>query len=595
MKDFFKQVFSSCLGTILAISLLSSLSFAAFIAIIAVFSSQETTSKLKDESILVFDMDLIIQDRQPSNSVGDVLAGETPNVMSLRDVTTTIRAAAEDDKITGMLMDGRMDVSNGYASLKEVRQALADFKKAGKKIYFYDVGMTERELYLASLADEIWLNPGGSLEINGLGAEQMFLTGALEKFGIGVQIVRVGTYKSAVEPFFRENFSPENREQTRAFLDDLWSEFKNTTAGDRSIDAKALQAIADTKGILQPEAAKNAKLVTRLAYFDEILTELKEFTGTDPDEDFPQITLNAYRDKLDQEGFEQTSKNKVVIVYAEGGIVDGEGTPDAIGGDSFSQELRKLRLDEDIKAVVLRINSPGGSAVASDIILRELQLIRESKIPVIVSMGDVAASGGYWIALESDRIFAENNTITGSIGVFGVIPNIQKIGNENGFTWDVVQTGALANIDSGSRPKTKEELAIFQGFVNETYDDFLERVGNARGLTKAQVDKIAQGRVWSGEDAKNIKLVDELGGLDQAIAYAVKTAKLGDDYMIEEYPVQPTWEEAILEDVFGAQTKASNDPITKEWLQLQKNLAMWRSLNDPKQVYAIFPWHLTID
>ncbi|AFY36742.1 signal peptide peptidase SppA, 67K type [[Leptolyngbya] sp. PCC 7376] len=596
MKDFFKQIFSSCLGTMLALGLLSTLSITAFVALIALFSSQDSTSYVEDESILVFDSSLIIQDRQPSSSVGDVLVGDIPNVMSLRDVTKTIRAAAEDAKITGLFIDGRMDGFNGYATLKEVRQALKAFKEAGKKIYAYDVNLTEREFYLTSLADEIWLNPIGAMEINGFGAEQMFWTGALEKYGIGVQVVRVGSYKGAVEPFTLKEFSPENREQTQAFLGDLWSEFKNTTAGDRPFDANALQTIANNQGIIEPEAAKSAELVTRLAYFDEILAELKTFTGTDEDEDLPQISLTAYRDKLALEDFGEFSDNIVAVVYAEGGIVGGEGTPTSIGGDSLSRELRQLRFDDQVKALVLRINSPGGSAIASDIILRELKLIREAGIPVIVSMGDIAASGGYWIATESDYIFAHNNTITGSIGVFGLLPNIQKIGNDNGFTWDTVQTGDLATLGSGSRPKTEKELAIFQGFVNDIYDDFLERVAQSRGLTKDEVNKIAQGRVWSGEDAKNIKLVDEIGGLDAAIAHAVKVAELGDDYSVGEYPLQQTWEEELLENLFGNQDAfLGDDVVTQEWQKFQEGLELWRSLNDPKQVYAIFPWQMDID
>lgn len=596
MKDFLKQVFSSCLGTVLALSLLSTISITAFIAIITVFSKQDETRKVKDNTILIFDTGMIIQDRDPSSSVNDVITGNLPDAISLRDVTESIRAAAEDSKIVGILIDGRQNSLTGYASLKEVRQALQEFKAAGKKIYVYDVEMSEREYYLGSLADEIWLNPVGGMELNGLGAEQMFFTGALEKYGIGVQIVRVGSYKGAIEPFTRKNFSPENREQTQAFLEDLWGEFKNTTAGDRTLKVEVIQNLANTQGIIDPDVAKQNNLVTKLAYFDEILAELKKLTGTKEEDILPQIDLAAYRDNLDIKNIGKFSDNKIAIVYAEGGIVGGEGTPTSIGGDSFSRELRELRFDENVKAIVLRINSPGGSASASDIILRELKLIREvAKKPVIVSMGDIAASGGYWIATESDRIFAQNNTITGSIGVFGILPNIQKIGNDNGLTWDVVQTGQLANLASASRPKNPAELAIFQGFVNDIYDDFLERVSNARGLTKEQVNQIAQGRVWSGEDAKNIKLVDEIGGLKEAIAYAAKAANISDDFMVEEYPLKQTWEEELFSNLFGTKLQQPTDPITEEWLKVQEGLNLWRSLNDPKQVYAIFPWQFTID
>lgn len=596
MNNFLKQVFSSCLGTLLALGTLSILSLSAFIALIALFSSQDSAIKPKAKTVLVIDTGFIIQDRDPSRGLEDAFAGGLPNVVSLRDVTTAIRAAAQDESITGIFLDGRQDSLNGYASLREVRQALKEFKEAGKKIFAYDVGMSEREYYLASLADEIWLNPMGGMEINGLGAEQLFLTGALEKYGIGVQIVRVGSFKSAVEPFTRSDFSPENRQQVQGLLTDVWTEFKQTTSGDRQLNATTLQDLANTQGIIPPDTAQSAKLVDRLMYFDEVLDELKQFTGVKSDEIFSQVSLNDYRDKLALKEVGTTAKNKIALVYAEGNIVDGEGSPDAIGGDSFSLELRQIREDEDVKAVVLRINSPGGSAIASDIILRELKLIREqAKKPVIVSMGDVAASGGYWIATESDYIFAQNNTITGSIGVFGILPNIQEIGNNNGLTWDVVKTGDLANIATASRPKTEQELAIFQEFVNEIYDDFLERVSNARGLSKAEVDQIAQGRIWSGEDAKSIKLVDEIGGLKEAIAYAASQANLGEDYQVQEYPVPTKWEDELLKNLFGTGLQTSVDPVSEEWLRLKDGLEMWRSLNDPKHVYALFPWQMHLE
>ncbi|WP_099241010.1 signal peptide peptidase SppA [Synechococcus sp. BDU 130192] len=594
MKDFFKQVFSSCLGTLIALSLLSTLSLSAFIALIALFSAQEGGGKPKENSILIFNMGTIIQDRDPSSSIGNVIAGDFPETLSLRDVTESIRAAAEDDKITGLFLDGRQNSLNGYATLREVRQALQDFKAAGKKIYAYDVEMTEREYYLSSLADEIWLNPLGVVEMNGLGSEQLFFKGALDQYGIGVQVVRVGDYKSAVEPFTQEEFSPENRQQTEALLSDFWTDFKDTVAGDRPFAATLPQSLADTQGILLPEVAQQEQLVTRLAYFDEILAELKTFTGTELDEDLPQVDLADYSLEQDLAQIGVTSENTVAVVYAEGNIVGGEGTPDTIGGDSLSRQLRELRQDPEVKAVVLRINSPGGSAIASEIILRELKLIREADKPVIVSMGDLAASGGYWIATESDRIFAQPNTITGSIGVFGILPNIQTIGNNNGLTWDSVQTGELANLGTASRPKTEAEMAIFQNFVNDIYGKFLDRVSAARGLTEAEVRQIAQGRVWSGEDAQAIRLVDELGGLSAAIAYAVDTAELGEDFTVKEYPRPQTWEEEIFSNLFGAQIEAS-DPLSQEWLRLQASIKLWRSLNDPKQVYALMPWQPQID
>ncbi|BAW96487.1 signal peptide peptidase SppA, 67K type [[Synechococcus] sp. NIES-970] len=594
MKDFFKQVFSSCLGTILAFSLLTTLSLSALITVLAFFSSQEG-SRPKKDSILVFNTGIIIQDRQPSSSLGNVIAGDFPQVLSLREVTESIRAAIEDEKITGILLDGRQNSLNGYASLREVRQALEEFQAAGKKIYAYDVEMTEREYYLNSLADEIWLNPLGGIEMNGLGSEQLFFQGALEQYGIGVQVVRVGEFKSAVEPFTETEFSPENRQQTEVLLTDLWTNFKTTIAGDRPFSDTLVQTLADTQGLLSPERAQADQLVTRLAYFDELLTELKTFTDTDLDDDLPQVSLTDYSLEVSLERLRQSSQNQVAVVYAEGTIVGGEGTPDSIGGDALSRQLRELRQDPEVKAVVLRINSPGGSAIASEIILRELQLIREADKPVIVSMGDVAASGGYWIATESDRIFAQPNTITGSIGVFGILPNVQEIANNNGLTWDSVETGDLANLGTISRPKTAAELAIFQNFVDEIYAEFLDRVSTARGLTETEVNNIAQGRVWSGAAAREINLVDELGGLSEAIAYAVDQAELGEDFTVQEYPRPRSWEAELFGDFFGIQGSQGSDPFSQELRHLQESITLWRSLNDPKQVYALMPWQPRID
>ncbi|WP_024544421.1 signal peptide peptidase SppA [Picosynechococcus sp. NKBG15041c] len=594
MKDFFKQVFSSCLGTILAFSLLTTLSLSALITVLAFFSSQEG-SRPKKDSILVFNTGIIIQDRQPSSSLGNVIAGDFPQVLSLREVTESIRAAIEDEKITGILLDGRQNSLNGYASLREVRQALEEFQAAGKKIYAYDVEMTEREYYLNSLADEIWLNPLGGIEMNGLGSEQLFFQGALEQYGIGVQVVRVGEFKSAVEPFTETEFSPENRQQTEVLLTDLWTNFKTTIAGDRPFSDTLVQTLADTQGLLSPERAQADQLVTRLAYFDELLTELKTFTGTDLDDDLPQVSLTDYSLEVSLERLRQSSQNQVAVVYAEGTIVGGEGTPDSIGGDALSRQLRELRQDPEVKAVVLRINSPGGSAIASEIILRELQLIREADKPVIVSMGDVAASGGYWIATESDRIFAQPNTITGSIGVFGILPNVQEIANNNGLTWDSVETGDLANLGTISRSKTAAELAIFQNFVDEIYAEFIDRVSTARGLTETEVNNIAQGRVWSGAAAREINLVDELGGLSEAIAYAVDQAELGEDFTVQEYPRPRSWEAELFGDFFGIQGSQGSDPFSQELRHLQESITLWRSLNDPKQVYALMPWQPRID
>lgn len=494
-------------------------------------------------------------------------------------------------------MDGRKtSPGNGYATLKEVRLALQRFRDAGKKIIAYDVDVSEQEYYLTSIATTNILNPMGMMEINGLNSQQLFLADALKKFGVGVQVVRVGNYKSAVEPYTRQNLSPENRQQIAVLLNDIWEDCLNTIAQNRKISTAKLQQIADTKGFLDPEEARTQGLVDRIAYFDNAVEELKQLTGQEKDKDtssdeedsFAQIDLATYTGVSVKEAQKKSSDNKIGIIYAEGSIVDGEGGIQEIGGDRFAKELRKLREDEDVKAVVLRINSPGGSATASEIILREIQLLRSQK-PVIVSMGDVAASGGYWIATGGNQIFAEPTTITGSIGVFGLLFNLQQIAKNNGVTWDAVKTARLADINTSTRPKTEQEIAILQQYVNQIYEMFLDKVSKARNLPKARVAQIAQGRVWSGADAKKIGLVDQIGGLDAAITAAAKQAKLGDDWLVDEYPNRRSFETELVEKLFKIKetdVTQSSDPLTLEFLKMKEEIANLKTLNDPKGVYA---------
>jgi protease-4 len=436
------------------------------------------------------------------------------------------------------------------------------------------------------------------MEINGLSSEQAFLTGALNKFGIGIQIIRVGSYKSAVEPLIRQDFSPENRQQTQALLGDLWGEVLQAAAKSRNLTVPKLQEIVDRQGFLTSQQALQSSLIDRVGYFDEVLDDLKELTGSsENDRSFEQISLESYANAEVPNTEKSASNHKIALVYAEGSIVTGEGGLEQIGGDRLAKELRKLRQDKDVKAIVLRIDSPGGSATASDIILRELELIRQEK-PVIVSMGNVAASGGYWIAIGSDYIFAQSNTITGSIGVFGILPNFQEIANNNGVTWDAVKTGPLANLNTNARPKTEAELAIYQRLVQQVYDLFLEKVAKSRKLPLAKVAAIAQGRVWSGEDAQKIGLVDRLGGLNEAVEYAAEKAQLGTDWKLEEYPKQRSFEAEIVEKLLNisqVDRVKQVDPLTSQFLKFKKDLAVWQTLNDPKGIYLRLPFNLDIE
>ncbi|NEO54016.1 MAG: signal peptide peptidase SppA [Okeania sp. SIO3B5] len=608
MKDFFKYTFASLIGSLLGIALIVGLGFGGLIFLVGSIASKakDIGPQVKDKSILVFDLATNITDTKPISNTGEALqealSGDQPATITLRKAINALDTAAQDEKIIGLYIKGSSTPGRtGLANLQEIRQALQRFGETGKKIIAYDVNWTEREYYLGSVADEIVINPLGVIEFNGLSLQTMFLSGAFDKFGIGVQVTRVGKYKSAVEPFIRETMSPENREQNLQLLGDIWGKYLQTIAPSRGLTIQQLQAIANEQGILMADAAEDSKLVDRVDYYDEVLSELKELTGKEEDDKtFTQISLNNYTrvpEVTEVASGDVKSKNKIAVVYAEGEIVNGTGTPRQIGGDRLAKELRRLRFDEKVKAVVLRVNSPGGSASASEVIGREVKLTREQK-PVIVSMGNIAASGGYWISMNADKIFAEPTTITGSIGVFGVLFNIQELGNENGITWDTVKIGKFADLNNNSRPKTEEELALIQNMVDSIYERFITDVATARNLAKEKVAEIAQGRVWSGVNAQELGLVDEITGIEGAIKFAAEKAELGDNWKVEEYPKSRSLEQRIFRSLSGVEAEISTspvDPLTAEFQKLQQELASLRAMNDPYGIYTRLPFNLRID
>ncbi|AFW97028.1 signal peptide peptidase SppA [Dolichospermum sp. UHCC 0352] len=605
MNNFLKQTLASLIGSLLGLTIFSGVSTVGFLLIlIAVASSQSSTPTVKDKSVLVFDLSMNITDSEPNSSqlLQKTFSGVEENNITLRKVVETLDKAGRDQNIVGIYIDGtNANSAVGYASLKEIRQALEKFRKTGKKIIAYSTDWSEKEYYLSSAANQVIVNPMGAMEINGLSSQPMFLAGAFEKYGVGVQIVRVGKFKGAVEPLILNKLSPENREQTQKLLDDVWGEWRKSVGTSRNILPQKLQAIANSQPILEATAAKSNGLVDTIAYEDQVFTGLKKLTGnSEKDKTFTKISLSNY---AEVPGKSLDSDHKIAIVYAEGEIVNGSGDEGQIGGDNFAKVFSKIRQNNQIKAVVLRINSPGGSATAAEIMQREIKLTRQIK-PVIVSMGDVAASGGYWIASDSNRIFAQANTITGSIGVFGVLFNGQKLGNNNGITWDTVKTAQYADQQTISRPKSPQELAVYQRSVNRIYNLFLEKVSQGRKIPTAKVAEIAQGRVWSGTAAKQIGLVDEIGGLNVAIEYAAKQAKLGTDWEIQEYPRVSTFPERL----FGkkldetkaklgiekTQTKNSN-PLINELGKLQQEIKTLQTMNDPQGIYTRLPVNFKIE
>lgn len=534
MREFFKYVFATVVGIVISTVLL----FILFIAIIVGIASSIDGDKsvtVTENSVLFLNLDQKIIERTPNNTLDNlpILGSDGPKSIGFNDVIKSLKKAKTDDKIKCVYLSVSSPDA-GFATMLEVRNALIDFKRSGKKIIAYSEVYTQGAYYLASAADKVYLNPEGALEFKGLSSQLMFFKGALEKLGIEAQIIRVGTYKSAVEPFINDKMSDKNREQVSAYLYGLYNTFLDGIAQSRRISKDSLHRFADDYQIQQPKDALSHKMVDGLKYKDEILDELKSLSGIDKKKNIKTITINEYAKNLNAD--QSTSGDtKVAVIYANGDINGGEGSDESIGSERISRTIRKARLDKNIKAIVLRVNSPGGSALASDVIWREILLAKKVK-PVIASFGDVAASGGYYIACAADSIFVQPNTITGSIGVFGVIPNFQNLlNNKLGITFDGVKTGKFADIMSVNRPLTEGERFIIQTDVNRIYDSFISRVAEGRKKTKTYIDSIGGGRVWVGTDAVKIGLADRTGSFNDAIAAAAKKAKIK-DYKIVEYP-----------------------------------------------------------
>jgi protease IV len=588
MKDFFKSFFA----TLLALMVVGALAVVGFFGLVAAIGASGKPT-VPDKAVLVFNLATSLsdgeRDPEPGELLNEALNGGAGATQSLPDMIEALDRAASDSHITALFLTGNLQGA-GPAQLRELREAIQRFK-AKKPVLAYNLGWSKRDYYLVAGATTVFINPFGQMEVNGLASEPMFFGEAFKKYGVEVQVTRVGKYKSAVEPFILDRMSEPNREQIQKLLDDIWGEWKDTVAKDRKKAPSDLQVIADEKGLVEAEDAKRLGLVDRIAPYDEVLDELKKLAGKQTkDKDFPQITLATY---AGIPGDAKSGKARIGVVVAEGEIVDGEGKASQVGGERLSRELRRLRLDDRIKAVVLRVNSPGGSASASELIQREVVLTRKVK-PLVVSMGHLAASGGYWISTYGDRIFAEPTTITGSIGVFGLLPNVKKLANDHGITWDSVQTAKLANPMTLTRPKNDLELNRIQGMVDHIYEQFITKVADSRKMKKEAVHEIAQGRVWSGQEALKLGLVDEIGGLGDALRHAAKMAKAENDF----YVVAPEREPDLLKDLLrnlgqGKPRKlASSGPVDALAEAFRLQLERLSALNDPQGIYARMPFEI---
>ena len=532
MKDFFKYLFASMLGFFLSMVVVFIICFVVIVGIISSMDSDKTVT-VNRNSVLFINLDQNITERTPKKGLSNlplIGSGENDGI-GLRDLLKAIYAAKNDDNIKCIYLNVTSP-NAGFATMREVRNALIDFKKSHKKIIAYSEVYTQGAYYLASVADKIYLNPEGSLEFKGFSSELTFFKGTLEKVGVEMQVIRVGNYKSAVEPFILDKMSDYNRKQVTAYVGGLYNTFLTDIAKSRGIEKDSLYKIADDFRVQQPQDAVNFKMVDALKYKDQILEELKGISGRTKDENVRTVSINDYA-KNEVDG--DSAKDKIAVIYANGEISGGEGNDNQIGSERISRAIRKARLDDDIKGIVIRVNSPGGSALASDVIWREIVLTRKEK-PVIASFGDVAASGGYYIGCAADSIFVQPNTITGSIGVFGIIPNFQNLmTNKLGITFDGVKTGKYADIMATNRPMTEGERFIIQNELNRIYSGFVSRVADGRKKSKAYIDSIGGGHVWIGTDAVQIGLADRIGSFNDAIKAAAKKAKIK-EYKVVEYP-----------------------------------------------------------
>ena len=551
MKSFFKYLLATVVGVLLSFLLI----FLIMMGIAgSMVSSADKAVEVKDNSILYMDLKNEIVDRASSNPFEtlDLATFEPQKNLGLNEILKAIAKAKDDPRIKGILLE--FDVVNaGAATTGEIREALREFKESGKFVVSYSDTYSQKAYYLASVADSIYLNPEGMVEWLGLRSEIMFYKKALEKLDVEPQIIRHGKFKSAVEPFMSERMSPENREQTLTYLSSIWGSWVDEISKSRNIAVAELNRLADNMEVYDGKSCMKSKLVDSLIYKDQLLEKLKAFTGIPENRNLNTVTLEKYF-KVPPVQKTAFSKNKIAVIYAQGEIGMGDGSNTAIGSEGLSKAIRQARRDSTIKAIVFRINSPGGSALASEVIWREVELAGQAK-PLVVSMGDVAASGGYYIASPATTILASPTTITGSIGVFGLFFNLQKtLDKKLGINVDVVKTNAHSDFFSMFRPMTAEEKAVGQRFVEQTYQTFIGHVSQGRGIPVERVDEIGQGRVWSGANAKEIKLVDDFGGLTAAIKLAAEKANL-DIYRLVELPKQKSPFEELLKG-FTTEAKA---------------------------------------
>ncbi len=593
MKTFFKNLLASILGSIIGFSIVLVIFFIICIGVLV--SSMSLTNKntaiISGNSVLLVKFDKPISDRASDNPLAGFDFGDfsSLNAPGLDKILISIQKAKTDSRIKGIYME-LSTMPAGIAVVEEIRNALVDFKSSGKFIIAYSEAYTQKSFYLASIADSLYLNPEGDFDFKGLSGQVSFFKGTLDKLGIDMQVIRHGKYKSAVEPFTSDKMSEANKEQTLTYVTGIWKTMLTSISQYRNVQPEILENIADSLLAQSAVDALKYKLVDKLLFKDEILSVLKKNIGIEEKQNINFVSLEKYITDLKPLDLKMRGKDKIAVIYASGSIESGEGNENTIGSEKISRAIRSARSDSSVKAVVFRINSPGGSALASEVIWREINLTKKTK-PVVVSMGDYAASGGYYIACPANKIFAQSTTLTGSIGVFGLIPNMQKFFSDKlGVTFDNVNTNKHSDYISAVRAMDPYEQLVLLNMIERIYSTFINHVAEGRNISIAHVDSIGQGRVWNGIDAKRIGLIDEIGGLNDAIKSASEIAGLT-EYAILPLPEQKDPFTQIIEQLTG------DVPVALLEKTLGESYIWYKHINEVKKmegVQARLPFDIAI-
>ncbi len=590
MKSFIKYTLATVVGIFLTMTLFTIISI---ISLAGMMATEGMSAPIKEKSILRLDLSGTLAERSDSNPFA-ALMGEDNTALSLEDALLALDKAAKNENIIGVYLEGgAMGANPGMA--QELRQALVEFKESGKWVVAYGDSYGKTAYYLSSVADSVLLNPEGNVDFGGMASQIMFYKDVMEKIGVKMQVFKVGTYKSAVEPFICTEMSPANREQVTSYLFSIWTNMLKDVAESRNMEVGKLNSLADSLTMIsEASVALNGGLVDKLCYMDEVKAILREKSGLEDEDD--DLVFASVADVAKSETLDEKVDEQVAVYYAYGEIVQSQGTglgmsqEHQIVGEKMIKDLQDLREDDDVKAVVIRVNSPGGSAFASEQIWREVCLLKEKK-PVVVSMGGMAASGGYYISCAANRIFAEPTTLTGSIGIFGMIPDASELMTEKiGLKFDVVKTNEMSDIGTMARPFNEAESAQMQKMINRGYDLFTKRVADGRGMAQDSVKLIAEGRVWTGEQGLNIGLVDELGNLDDAVAHAAELAKV-EKFRAVPYPAPDNPFEQLLNQTKGGYLDSELRELLGEGYAVY---SLVRNVKDADRIQARMPFEMNI-